>query len=127
MNAKVFNRRVFTCLLHVLNRQVGTCFKELIWNLYLYLSLSWMDKKKKIFWERHRCLGTHTARAVTKQICVWNWAKKIPSLSKIGSSIPTFSHALKFISANKVFSTIVWLIFTRKVICWGLVARLLNL
>ena len=92
--------------------------KDQIWNLYL--TLSWMDIQKKYFWG-HKCFGTYTARVVSKQIWVWNWARKNMPVSQIGSSIRIFRDINDIYSCEKLFSKI------SKVMRWGLTVNLLKL
>ena len=89
-----------------------TCFRVLIWNLYL--NLRWMDIKRKYFWWR-KCLGTRTAWTASKQVWVLSWVhgKKCPFSSQMKSFIPTFRGThLQFICVKKLFTIIVIMIFT---------------
>ena len=81
-----------------------TCFRVLIWNLYL--NLRWMDIKRKYYWWR-KCLGTRTAWTASKQVWVLSWAhgKKCPFSSQMKSFIPTFRGMhLQFICVKKLFT-----------------------
>ena len=77
-----------------------TCFNELIWNCYL--CFSWMDIQKNTFWVNN-CLGTHTARAVSKHVWVWNWARKSMTISFTNRELYSKEHVLIF-SVSKGFS-----------------------